>query len=368
MVEERLQKIADMLDKQSKEEKLNTIKLAIERIKEREESVDSKATGVAAVASGRQIEFSKRVFDLMQQERRQNIFSPATVSAVGSVYSSFEGPLSTLSSLIAALPLSSGLEDDLEASGTDVSVEAYLIISTVASVFMSLMIMFFAMTLGVLLNDSAIVLIGFTSGPVIFVAALAFLLKYPGMIAGERAAKVERELPFALRHLSTQLKAGVSFNRAMASIAQADYGLLSEEFKRMLAELDSGMSNSQALNRLIKRIRSRGLKKAVMQIQRALRTGGNLSEIISSIAEDVSYELRMQIRDFTEKLNIISVAYIFVGVVSPVVATVLSAVAQLPLLGGNVPFGLILGSFMGFLVGMLAILLIIKRIDPGTVI
>ena len=102
-----------------------------------------------------------------------------------------------------------------------------------------------------------------------------------------------------------------------------------------------------------------------MQILRALKSGGNLSETITAIADDVSFELRMKVRDFTEKLNFISVIYIMIGVVGPVVMVILSAIAQLPLLGANFPFEYIVIAFTGITGVMVMLLFMIKRMEPA---
>ena len=126
-----------------------------------------------------------------------------------------------------------------------------------------------------------------------------------------------------------------------------------------------GLSTYQALLRLTNRTRSKGLKKAITHILRALKLGGNLSETITTIANDVSFELRMKVRDFTEKLNFMSVVYIMVAVVGPVVITILSSIAQLPLIGGDFPFIYIVVTFFAIVVMMFILLFIIKRMEPA---
>lgn len=197
-----------------------------------------------------------------------------------------------------------------------------------------------------------------------FAGGLALTLSYPSMKANSKATAIDKELPFALRQLSTQVKAGVSFTRALKSIADTNYGLLTTEVKKTLKEMDGGLSTTTALQNLATRNKSQGLQRAVTQISRALRTGGNLSEIISTIADDVSFETRMKIRDFTELLNLISIVYIMVAVVAPVMIAILAAVTQLPVFGGGFAFILILGVFIGVALVTAALLYVIKKAEP----
>jgi flagellar protein FlaJ len=226
------------------------------------------------------------------------------------------------------------------------------------------MITFFVVLLGIALEDYAIA----AAAPFLGVfSVLIFLVigaSYPNVRAKERAISIDRELPFALRQLSTQVKAGLSFNRAMTSVAQSDYGELSVEMKKALRDMDSGATTEEALSKVMYRSKSRGFKRALIQIIRSLRTGGRLSEIIASIADDVSFETRMGIRDFTEVLNIISVVYIMIAVVAPVTLTVLTAVIQLPLIAANIPQAFIVLAFMGIILGIGAIIFVTIRLEP----
>jgi archaeal flagellar protein FlaJ len=150
----------------------------------------------------------------------------------------------------------------------------------------------------------------------------------------------------------------------MQSIATSDYGLLSEEFSHVVSDVNRGDTLENALIKLSRRNKSKGLRRTVTQLLRSFKSGGNLSQIISDIATDVSFEVRMGIRDFTEKLNFINVIYIMVGVVAPVTLAILSAILQIPLFAGSFPPFLIYFAFVGILGVMVFILFITKRMEP----
>ena len=73
--------------------------------------------------------------------------------------------------------------------------------------------------------------------PLHFALVIVLGLIYPSMMANERATKINRELPFALRQLATQIKAGVSFHKALSSLVSAHYGALSEEFGKIQQDM-----------------------------------------------------------------------------------------------------------------------------------
>lgn len=159
---------------------------------------------------------------------------------------------------------------------------------------------------------------------------LLLMLAYPRLKARDRGVQVSIELPFALRHMATEIRAGIGLNRTIQTLASADYGALSEEFSRVVSETEEGVDTKDALHNLAVRTQSNALRNAIRHINRALRTGGNLSEIIGNIAEDVSFGLRENIRDYAQKMNFFGVVFIFIAIVAPVLLTVLGAIRNSP--------------------------------------
>ncbi|MFH1199584.1 MAG: type II secretion system F family protein [Candidatus Micrarchaeota archaeon] len=289
----------------------------------------------------------------------------AALGAVGGFYSSLKAPIDKITNFIADIPLTENLQENLEAGGINIPPDEYLIIVSAAATasFISVILLFGSVSL--VLADASLAVLSPLIAICSSVLVIVIGIIYPSMMANERATRINRELPFALRQLATQIKAGVSFHKALGSIVNSHYGALGEEFGKLQNDIERGYSTEQALLRLMARTKSRGLKKSCVQILRALKSGGNLSDTIGSIADDVAFELRMKVRDFTEKLNFISVIYIMVGVVGPVVVTILSSIAQLPLIGGNFPFEYIVIIFAAIVLMMCILLFIINRMEPG---
>ncbi|MEM4327116.1 MAG: type II secretion system F family protein, partial [Candidatus Diapherotrites archaeon] len=106
---------------------------------------------------------------------------------------------------------------------------------------------------------------------------------------------------------------------------------------------------------------------SLFHIIRAMKTGGSLSEIMNIIAEDVSFDTRVRIKEFSEKLNFFGVIFIFAAIVVPVFIAVLGAVTNSPVsLGGLViPSTLVLIAFFVIMPGLLGILVFyLKMTQP----
>ena len=90
------------------------------------------------------------------------------------------------------------------------------------------------------------------------------------------------------------------------------------------------MPTEVALEKWAEKTRSEGLRRMISHLVRALRTGGNLSDIMVTIAEDVSFERRMKIADFAEKLNLLALFLMMTAVVFPVMITILTSIGSAP--------------------------------------
>lgn len=163
----------------------------------------------------------------------------------------------------------------------------------------------------------------------VITAVISFMVPRQKAIA--RGNEVSVEIPFALRHMSTELRAGIGLYRTIQAVASAGYGALSEEFARVITEVEEGTDTKDALRHLALRTQSKALRNAIIHIIRALKTGGNLSESMNEIADDVSFDLRMAVSEFGQRMNFFGVIFIFGAIVMPVMITILGGIRNSPL-------------------------------------
>ncbi|MDR1721435.1 MAG: type II secretion system F family protein, partial [Methanobrevibacter sp.] len=191
------------------------------------------------------------------------------------------------------------------------------------------------------------------------------VLYFPKIQKGKKDSNVSRELPYALRQMVTELKSGKGLHDTISSIAQSDYGELSFEFSRVLEEIKYGHTTETALLNMSKRVESEGLKRALFQIIGTLKTGGNLSNTLNIIAEDVSYDLRMKLKEYSQKLNAFVMIYTFLAILGPVIILIM-VIAASTVVGDIVPPQLILIMYTLFF-PMIVIFMgvLIKRMEPS---
>ncbi|MGH7608473.1 MAG: type II secretion system F family protein [Candidatus Dormibacteria bacterium] len=153
---------------------------------------------------------------------------------------------------------------------------------------------------------------------VIFAAVLAVVgLFAPPLVlryrAHRRLRRFNDQLGDTLILLSNALKAGYSFPQAMASISRSASPPISEEFARATREVQLGVTTDEALAHMVTRIESDDLDLVVTAVQIQRVVGGNLAEILDTIAFTIRERIRIkgEIRTLTAQARASS--YIITG-------------------------------------------------------
>ncbi len=250
----------------------------------------------------------------IEREELKVPFSERFMSMVSDVFSKYT---------TKASGFFSGLQEDLYRAHIDIPVKKYIAfalgISTILAVVVGIVgTLIFVKFLGIFGLTIALPIAFLTFVFSMFVARI-----YPKNKVKARRDAFARELPFALRHMATKLAGGSGLFEAINSVARGGYGVLSEEFRRVLLEVERGSSIEDALERMDMRIGSPALRKVIRHIISTIKTGGNIANTLKMLAEEISTEVRMKIKDFIQVLNTFTMVYMFLVIVAPVMLTVL---------------------------------------------
>jgi flagellar protein FlaJ len=109
----------------------------------------------------------------------------------------------------------------------------------------------------------------------------------PPYLTQRRAARLERELPDALRQMASTLRAGMSIDVAMEEVAKSGYGILSAEFERALAEVRRGRPLVEALWALSVRSGSPLCERAFGLLIEGIERGVALADVLQAVARDI---------------------------------------------------------------------------------
>ncbi len=102
------------------------------------------------------------------------------------------------------------------------------------------------------------------------------------------------QLPDMLSLTVNGLRAGFSTAQAMEAVSKEMPAPLSSEFRRVVQEMQLGISMENALDNLLRRIPSEDLDLIITAINVQREVGGNLAEILDTIAHTIRERIRIK--------------------------------------------------------------------------
>ncbi len=123
-----------------------------------------------------------------------------------------------------------------------------------------------------------------------FVIIQGFIYTVINIIATNRGKFIENVLPDALQLISANLRAGMTIDRAMIAANRPEFGYFNYHFNIVGREISTGTEVSDALMNMTKRVKSEKFKKTMELIVTGMRSGGELSKLLSEVAENLVHQ------------------------------------------------------------------------------
>jgi tight adherence protein B len=165
------------------------------------------------------------------------------------------------------------LEGRLERAGVPMSPGEYVSITAAAAILGGLV--------GMLVFHSVVFILLFAA-----VGSIVPLI-WLGRRAASRVNKLHDQLPDVLMMLASSLRAGYSFLQALDAVAKEIGDPSAPEFARLVTEIRLGRPAEDALNALAERVGTEEFKWAMLAVNVQREVGGNLAEILDTLAETV---------------------------------------------------------------------------------
>jgi tight adherence protein B len=184
-----------------------------------------------------------------------------------------------------------------------------------------------------------------------------------------RLGAFNKQLPDTITLIANALRAGSSFLQAIELVVRESRPPISTEFGRVIREVNLGLPVDQALENMVRRVRSDDLELMATAISIQHQVGGNLAEILDSIAYTIRERVRIkgEIRTLTAQqrlsgyvvagLPIALAAFLFVAAPGFMAPMFLNPPAVLGL-----PAGVVILAFGGFMM-FLGFMFIRKIVD-----
>jgi tight adherence protein B len=127
-------------------------------------------------------------------------------------------------------------------------------------------------------------------------ALIGFMLPrfWLGRRKSGRLNAFNKQLPDTITLLANALRAGSSFLQAIELVVRESRPPVSTEFGRVIREVNLGLPFEQALENMVRRVRSDDLELMATAISIQHTVGGNLAEILDSIAYTIRERVRIK--------------------------------------------------------------------------
>jgi len=109
-----------------------------------------------------------------------------------------------------------------------------------------------------------------------------------------RVDAIEEGTPDFLRQIASLLRAGVGLETALEDVSKHGEGPLTDELKRAVIEIKIGSTFDDAILAMGERLKSKNLDRTFRMILEGRKTGGSLSDVVETVAEDLRAVLALQ--------------------------------------------------------------------------
>ncbi len=172
-----------------------------------------------------------------------------------------------------------------------------------------------------------------------FLAMVPYLLYL--FMKHSKVIDIEDQFPNFLRDLSESKRSGMTLPLAVQKCANTDYGSLSREVKKMSDQISWGISFEEVFLRFANSVGSRFIQRSVSIVIEAQRSGGAISDVLQSVAEDAAMikETEAQRRSTLSQyvMTVYAIYFIFIGILTSLdkIMVPLSASPTLGMLGAG---------------------------------
>ena len=212
------------------------------------------------------------------------------------------------------------LKYDIEKADLDIDAERYCLASFVSAMIYGIVFSMIGLMFGVVMTRfiggfTITLMLVFGVGG--FFVMLIYHLFYPRIATHQLALFVDQQLLFALRNMLLQLSSGMSLFETMNAVSKGGFGEVSHEFEQVIQDVNSGLSETQALEKLAFRTESEFLKKTVWQILTALKSGGSIVGALNVQIDSLIGHQMESIKNYSAELNLWILIYLVVAAAMP---------------------------------------------------
>jgi flagellar protein FlaJ len=145
-----------------------------------------------------------------------------------------------------------------------------------------------------------------TASLFIFVVLMLWSYVGPMLAADKKALEIEKVLPDALQLVSSNIRAGMTIDKALWLCAKPEFGPLEKELRKMASETLGGKALAKSLEDSAKRVKSDLMDRAMLLLVQGIALGGEVAHLLVEIASDIrtNQALRKEINAATSMYTV----------------------------------------------------------------
>ena len=149
----------------------------------------------------------------------------------------------------------------------------------------------------------------------------------------KKKKEIENHLPDFLREISSSTASGMTVFDAINAASKGEHGQLTQELRRISAQLSWGISVKEALDNFAKRINTNAVKRMTVTVNKALEIGGNTASVFEAAAKEIDQAKRVELQRKTE-MSMYSIVifisfFVFLAVILIIDKTIFQAIFDL---------------------------------------
>lgn len=254
------------------------------------------------------------------------------------------------------------IAEDYKKAGISIDFEKYKFL-TLAST-LSAFLLLFALTYYFSLNLMVSLAVAALSSTSVFL----FFYVLPSQIVETKKKKIEDVLYFATSYMATIAGTGLPPHKIFETMAEfKEFGEINRQCKKIVEYMKVyGLSLPEALEKVARNSPSPSFREVLWGIKTIITAGGDLQAYLLEKSNNMLYEYKRRLEDFSHRLAMLLEIYTTVVIVGSIFAIVLSAV--LSFFGAYLEMMKLIqvGIIVGFLpIATAVFVMLFKYISPG---
>lgn len=169
---------------------------------------------------------------------------------------------------------------------------------------------------GTVMSNTQIIFGGIVLLPLLTIFGFFTVANYPKIRTKRISRELDKDLPYALRHMLIEVRSGISLYEAMVSVSEG-YGEASNEFQRITKDINGGKPQIEALEDSIVRNPSEQYRRAMWQMINALKSGTDLSNTLETLVDSMIKQQKLEVERYGKELNPYILVYLMIAVIMP---------------------------------------------------